>query len=144
MDSRVGAAVEAQAWERWRRNLFRLANKESMRNREDEGLLGLGCATQKWTPTQFISKADWLRAYVYARLGALLWGGLVSCGRLAMGQLPRLHRAAAVANRRAGCQSAPHQAAIPLLCRAPLGLIVGHSDHAASPLEDMPRLEIPA
>ena len=25
-----------------------------------------------------------------------------------------------------------------------LGLIVGHSDHAASPLEEMPRLEIPA
>src|ERR1019366_8404881 len=43
----------------------------------------------------------------YARQGALLWGSLVSCGRLAIGQLPRLHGIAAVANRRAGCQPAP-------------------------------------
>src|ERR1019366_5787471 len=43
----------------------------------------------------------------YARQGALLWGSLVSCGRLAIGQLPRLHGIAAVANRRAGCRPAP-------------------------------------
>src|ERR1019366_6273175 len=42
----------------------------------------------------------------YARQGAVLWGSLVSCGRLAIGKLPRLHGIAAVANRRAGCQPA--------------------------------------
>jgi hypothetical protein len=39
-----------------------------------------------------------------------LWGSLVSCGRLSIGHLPRLHQTAAVANRRAGCQPAPHNA----------------------------------
>ena len=29
------------------------------------------------------------------------WGRLLTCGRLSIGQLPRLHRTAAVANRRA-------------------------------------------
>src|SRR5450759_4828812 len=36
------------------------------------------CATQKWTPTRFISKTALIRAYVYARQGALLWGSLAS------------------------------------------------------------------
>src|ERR1019366_8866509 len=48
-----------------------------------------GGATRKWTPT-LISKAAWLRAYVYARLGALLWGSLASCGRLAIGRTQRV------------------------------------------------------
>src|ERR1039457_6513263 len=50
----------------------------------------------------------------YARLAALLWGSLVSCGRLSIGQLPRLQRTAAVdgapSGSRAGCQPAPHHA----------------------------------
>ena len=40
---------------------------------------------------------------------AQLWGSLASCGRLAIGQLPRLHDTAAVGNRRAGCQPAPQR-----------------------------------
>jgi len=35
-----------------------------------------------------------------------LWGSLVSCGRLSIGQLPPSRQTAAVANRRAGCQQA--------------------------------------
>src|ERR1039457_881607 len=50
----------------------------------------------------------------YARLAALLWGSLVSCGRWSMGQQPRLPRTAAVdgapSGSRAGCQPAPHHA----------------------------------
>src|ERR1035441_1062139 len=46
----------------------------------------------------------------YARQETPLWGSLVSCGRLVIGQLPRLHGRAAVDNRRAGCQPAPHHA----------------------------------
>src|SRR5450759_1044452 len=49
-----------------------------------------------------------------SRLGALLWGSLVSCGRLSIGPTRMAPRAsapnAAVANRRAGCQPAPHRA----------------------------------
>src|ERR1019366_8002918 len=41
---------------------------------------------------------------------AAMWGSLVSCGRLVIGQLPRLHGRAAVDNRLAGCQPAPHHA----------------------------------
>ena len=44
-----------------------------------------------------------------------MWGSLVSCGRLAIGQLPDLHGTAAVANRRAGCQPAPQ----PIHCNVP-------------------------
>src|ERR1017187_4872712 len=48
------------------------------------------------------------------KAGALLWGSLASCGRLAIGRTqtgpPRLNRTAAVANRREGCQPAPHHA----------------------------------
>src|ERR1039458_10376943 len=40
---------------------------------------------------------------------ALLWGRLLICGRLAIGPLTPRRRAAAVANRRAGCQPAPHR-----------------------------------
>src|ERR1039458_7776570 len=40
------------------------------------------------------------------------WGSLASCGRLSIGQMPRWHRTAAVANRRAGCQPAPHRASV--------------------------------
>src|ERR1039458_6284929 len=53
-----------------------------------------------------------MRAYVYARQRGLLWGSLASCGRLSIGQMPRWHRTAAVANRRAGCQPAPHRASV--------------------------------
>ncbi len=50
---------------------------------------------------------------------ALMWGSLASCGRLSIGQMPRLHRTAAVANRPQPA-SLPHiTPAIPLLCRAP-------------------------
>src|ERR1039457_5838725 len=50
----------------------------------------------------------------YARLAAFLWGSLVSCGRLSIGQQPLLQRTAAVdgapSGSRAGCQPAPHHA----------------------------------
>ncbi len=55
---------------------------------------------------QASSKRAGIRAYVYARRRTPLWG-LVSCGRLSIGQLTHLRRTAAVANRRAGCQPAP-------------------------------------
>src|ERR1039458_3996769 len=83
---------------------------------------GVGCATRKWTPRRFISKTACLRAYVYARQRGLLWGSLASCGRLSIGQMPRWHRTAAVANTAAQAASLPHIApAFPLLCRAPRG-----------------------
>src|ERR1035438_6432602 len=47
---------------------------------------------------RFIAKTASIRAYVYARQGAPLWGSLA---------LPRLQETAAVNNRRAGCQPAP-------------------------------------
>src|ERR1039457_74569 len=50
---------------------------------------------------------------------ALRWGGLAGWGRLSTGQMPRLHRPAAVATRPQPA-SLPHiTPAIPLLCRAP-------------------------
>ena len=53
-------------------------------------------------------------------MSTLLWGRLLTCrrksykriGRLLIGQLSRLERIAAVANRRAGSHPAPHQACI--------------------------------
>ena len=37
---------------------------------------------------------------------SLMWGSLVSCGRLSIGQLPYLHQTAEVANGRVPCRSA--------------------------------------
>src|SRR5450759_5185963 len=94
----------------------------------------MGCATQKWTPKRFISKTALIRAYVYARQGALLWGSLASCGRLSIGQLPRLHRTAAVANRRAGCQPAPHHASVSTYMSRTPGKLSCHIEGVAASL----------
>ena len=42
-----------------------------------------------------------------------LWGRLLICGRLSIGQLPRFQQTAAVANRRAGYHPAPLGARLP-------------------------------
>jgi hypothetical protein len=48
----------------------------------------------------------------------ILWGRLVTCGRLAIGPCRLRSGPAAVTNRRAGCQPAPHWFFCPRVCPA--------------------------
>src|ERR1017187_2338061 len=64
---------------------------------------------------------------------------LVSCGRLSIGQLPRSHQTAAVANRSAGYQPALHDASYStfMIAQPPIGTAIPASqfnapDHLAT------------